>query len=404
MTGNRVIIRERYLDMLRAGEGTPFVKVLTGIRRCGKSTLMRMFVDDLVSRGVDAGSIICMDFDLDPDSVPAGPSDLLARIRESLVPGPGTYVFLDEVQNVKGWETAVLSLYTAGADVYITGSNSEMLSSDIATRLSGRCIEIRVRPLVFSEYVLFRESSGKSVDHLLDEFLSDGGMPAVASSEDSPAKRLIPQMLEGMFATVYSTDIIDREGIRNPAMLHNIIRFLMRNIGNRTSSRRIANYLSSKGQRIAVSTVEEYLRRIESAFLLTRSERVDPSTMECLSTTDKFYASDLGMRNAVIREQPGDRAMMIENIVFNELLFRYGSAATADVNGNEVDFVAGKGDAREYFQVCVSLADGETLERELRSLRAIKDSYPKTVITYERHPATDIDGIRVVRLADWLLG
>ena len=404
MAASRTIVRERYLGMLRAAEGTPFIKVLTGIRRCGKSTLMRMFIDDLMSRGTDAGSIVCMDFDLDPDSVPADASELLARIRELLMPGRGSYVFLDEVQNVTGWETAVLSLYTAGTDVYITGSNSEMLSSNIATRLSGRCVEIRVHPLVFSEYVLFREGSGKSVDYLLDEFVSDGGMPAVASSEDSPAKELIPQMLEGIFATVYSTDIIDRERVRNPAMLHSIIRFLMRNIGNRTSSRRIANYLSSKGQRIAVSTVEEYLKRIESAFLLSRSERIDSSTMEYLSTSDKFYASDLGIRNAVVKEQPGDRAMMIENVVYNELLFRYGSVATADVNGNEVDFVAGKSDAKEYFQVCVSLADGETMERELRPLRAIKDCYPKTVITYERHPAADINGIRVVRLADWLLG
>lgn len=396
--------REKYLSELRAGRDTEFIKVLTGIRRCGKSTILGMFMDELRASGVEDGNIVYIDFDEDPESLPRDGSELITYVRDRLEPGRGRYLFFDEIQNVEGWEEAVVSFYDRGADVYITGSNSQMLSSEIATRLSGRHLEIHVMPLVFSEYLEFRKDSGKTVDELFSDFMRDGGMPAVALSEDLPSRSLIPQILEGMYSTVYRKDIEERHSIRGSSMMSNLIRFMMRNISCRTSPRNIAGNLSSKRQRISAPTVQDYLDYITEAFLMTRSERMDSSTMDYLETSDKFYATDLGVRNIVSPMRDGDVSAMIENIVFNELRFRYGKVVTFDVDGKEIDFVADPMGSRSYYQVCMSIADDATRERELRPLRDVRDNYPKTVITLDRYPVDDIEGIRIVRLIDWLQG
>mgnify|MGYP004434530699 CR=1 FL=1 len=399
-----IIAREKYLRQLRDGRDMPFIKVLTGIRRSGKSTILEMFMEELRESGVPEGDILYIDFDEDPDALPGDSAGLTSYVRERIVPGRRRYLFFDEIQNVDGWENSVISFYDAGADVYITGSNSHMLSSDISTKISGRSLEIHVMPLVFSEYVMFRERSGRTADELFSDFLRDGGMPAVAMSEDLPSRALIPQILDGMYGTVYRRDIEERYSIRGSSVMSNIIRFLMRNIGNRTSPRNIAGSLSSRRMRISAPTVQDYLGYITDAYLMTRSERMDSSTMEYLETTDKFYATDLGVRNAIAPMRDGDLAGLMENIVFNELRYRYGTVVTFDVDGREIDFVADPMGRRMYFQVCMSLADDATRERELRPLRSVSDNYPKTVVTWDRYPVDDIEGIRVVRLLDWLLG
>ena len=396
------IPRERYLSKLRAGRDTDFIKVLTGIRRCGKSTILGMFMDELRASGVGDGDIVYIDFDEDPESLPRTGVELVRYVRERLVPGRGRYLFFDEIQNVEDWEEAVVSFYDDGADVYVTGSNSQMLSSEISTRLSGRQLEIHVMPLVFSEYLEFRKGSGRSAEELFADFMRDGGMPAIALSEDMPSRVLIPQMLEGMYSTVYRKDIEERRRIRGSSMMSNLIRFMMRNISCRTSPKNIAGSLSSRRQRISAPTVQDYLGYITDAYLMTRSERMDSSTMDYLETTDKFYATDLGVRNVVSPMRDGDVSAMIENIVFNELRYRHGTVVTFDVDGREVDFVADPMGRRMYFQVCMSIADDATRERELRPLRDVGDNYPKTVITLDRYPVDDIGGIRVVRLLDWL--
>ena len=396
------IPREKYLSKLRAGRDTDFIKVLTGIRRCGKSTILGMFMDELRASGVEDRNIVYIDFDEDPESLPRDGSELMSYVRDRLEPGRGRYLFFDEIQNVEGWEEAVVSFYDRGADVYITGSNSQMLSSEIATRLSGRHLEIHVMPLIFSEYLEFRKGSGKDAEELFSDFMRDGGMPAVALSEDLPSRSLIPQILEGMYSTVYRKDIEGRHSIRGSSMMSNLIRFMMRNISCRTSPRNIAENLSSKRQRISAPTVQDYLDYITEAFLMTRSERMDSSTMDYFETSDKFYATDLGVRNIVSPMRDGDVSAMIENIVFNELRFRYGKVVTFDVDGREIDFVADPMGSRSYYQVCMSIADDATRERELRPLRDVRDNYPKTAITLDRYPVDDIEGIRIVRLVDWL--
>ncbi len=397
-----VIPRERYLRMLRDGRDAPFIKVITGIRRCGKSTIMSMFARELLDSGVPEDRIIHIDFERDPDAPIADWESLLDHVRGRLEPGRGRYILLDEVQDVDGWERAVRSLFESGADVYVTGSNSQMLSSEISTRLSGRTVEIHVMPLVFSEYVAFRRQ-GVPVDAMFQDYLVHGGMPAVALLEDTPARAMIPQHLDGIYGTVYRRDIEERHSIRGSSTMSDLIRFMMRNIGCRTSPKNIAGSLSGAGMRVSAPTVQDYLDLITGAYLMTRSERIDSRTMGCLRTTDKFYAADLGVRNVIAPMRDGDLAMMIENIVFNELRFRYGSVATFDVDGREVDFVADPMGRRMYFQVCMGIGDEGTRERELRPLRDLGDNYPKTVITWERYPVDDIDGVRVVALLDWLL-
>lgn len=394
--------REHYMEKLRASRDQPFIKVITGIRRCGKSTLMEMFADEVIDSGVPEDRILRMNFDIDSPDTPGDHSELTARVESVLSPGPGTYLFFDEVQNVDGWEVSVASFYTKGADVYITGSNSQMLSSELATKLSGRCIEIRVHPLSFSEYLVFRQGSGKRDDELFDDFIRDGSLPAVARMEDGPASAMIPETLEGTYSTVFLKDVIGRHSLRNPAMLDNVVRYMMRNIGDRTSSRNAANYMRSNGLKVAHATLEEYISYVTEAFLMVRAERIDSKTKEYLRTADKFYSTDLGIRNRIARFRAEDIDGILENVVHNELLYRYGNAAVCDVDGKEIDFVSETDGSQMYFQVCMNIGDEATRERELRPLRAIRDNYPKTVIVYDRFPLRDIDGIRIVGIVEWL--
>ena len=395
--------REHYLDMIRRSRDTPFIKVVTGIRRSGKSTLMDAFRSELIESGVPEGNIVYINFELDDPDLPTDHRELTDHVTSRLVPGPGTYIFLDEVQNVKDWEISVGSFFTSGADVYITGSNSQTLSSELATKLSGRDLEIHVMPLSFGEYVSFRRDSGLLADRLFRDFVAQGSLPAVAKLQDTPARVLIPQILQGVYNTVYVKDIEQRHNLSGSVRMANLVRYVMRNIGDRTSPRKASDYLVSKGVKISHVTVEDYLGYMDEAFLVTRARRIDSKTKEYLSTSDKFYVTDLGIRNQVVPFRREDMDGLLENIVFNELRFRYGEVAVCDVNGTEIDFVADPQGTPSYWQVCMSLSEPETLEREIRPLRMLKDDYPKCIVTYDRYMFDDIDGIRVVQIVDWLM-
>ena len=229
-----------------------------------------------------------------------------------------------------------------------------------------------------------------------------GGLPAVAAMIDSH-ENLIPVVLSGIYSTAYVKDVVERNEIRNAALLGNISRFLMKNIGDRTSVRSTVSYLTGKGIRTSAETVDGYILALESAMLFYRAKRFDTKTKDYLVTSDKFYVSDIGIRNNEVGFRDEDLDGVMENIVFMELLFRFGNASVCSVNGNEVDFMTRNGERTEYFQVTVSMADPATKERELRSLNAIKDNYPKTIVTFDRYPVKDIGGIRVVNLLDFLL-
>jgi len=397
------IPREHYLEKIRASKDAPFIKTIVGLRRSGKSKLMEMFSEELIASGVDEKHILVINFELEDPQIPKDRESLNEYVSTKVEPGKGTYLFFDEIQNVDGWESSVRSLYDKGCDIYITGSNSKLLSSELSTKLSGRAIEIRIAPLVFSEYMIFRKDSGLDRDRLFNDYIFHGGLPAVALSEDDRSSALIPEMIAGVYNTVFLKDVVERHSIRNPASLSNLMRFVMRNIGDRTSSRKASNYMTSAGTKISHVTVDEYLGYLDEAYLALRSRRIDSKTSEYLSTSDKFYAQDLGIRNHIAPYRPEDIDGLLENIVYNELIYRYREVCICSVDDLEVDFLADPKGWPKYFQVCTSLADPQTLEREIRPLRELKNSYPKTIIIYEKYPLDEIEGIRVVNIMDWLL-
>lgn len=398
MSKDAYIPREHYLSRIRESRGSDFIKVLTGIRRCGKSTLMGMFIDELKDSSIPDDRIFFVNLD-DASMEMETFRDLIDAVESKVGDVEGSYIFLDEVQNIPEWERAVSTFYTRGADVYITGSNSDMQSSELATKLSGRCLEIRVQPLVFSEYVMFRQSD----DHtrLLEDYLRHGGFPAVSLALDRmPAQ--VDDILDGIYNTVFNKDIAGRHEIRGNAMIDHLCNYLMKNIGDRTSVRGAANYMTSKGMRTQPPTVDQYIGFLEEAFLFSRARRLDSKAKEYLRTADKFYVADLGIRHCRVPFHPDDLDGIMENVVYNELIYRFGDVAVCSVGQYEVDFVANSMGTPSYYQVSISINDPATRERELRPLKAIGDNYPKTVITYERFPMTDIDGIRIISLLDWL--
>ena len=400
--GNILVPREHYLGRLREARGTPFIKIITGMRRSGKSTIMKMFEDELQSSGVPQDKILHLNFDDDSLDLPKDHRGLTDLAEALDFNHAGTYVFFDEIQNVKEWEITVSHLYNRGVDVYLTGSNSNMLSSEISTRLSGRCIEIKVMPLVFSEYLMFREAGSMNRDELLREYYTYGGLPAVALCRNS-APAIVDSVIDGTYSTVFIKDIVERHSIRDVSLLNRILRYIMREVGDRVSSRSIANYLTSAGEKTNAVTVAGYLRYLDEAFLIQSAARMDAKSKELLTLNDKYYATDLGIRGRLAPYRGTDLDGIIENIVFNELQYRYEQVAVYDVNGHEIDFVAESGEKIFYYQVTQTLFGKGTFEREISPLKNIEDNHPKTIITFEQYPEKSVDGIRIVRLIDWLL-
>ncbi len=394
------IPREHYMSRIRASRGSDFIKVLTGIRRCGKSTLMRMFIDELRASGMPDDRMFYVNLD-DENSGIETFRDLIDAAESKTGDLAGSSVFLDEVQNIPEWERAVSTFHVRGADVYITGSNSGMLSTELSTKLSGRCLEIRIRPLAFSEYVAFREPADGAA--LLEDYIRYGGFPAVSLAMDRmPAQ--VGDILDGIYNTVFNKDVVGRHEIRGTATIDHLCGYLMKNIGDRTSVRGATNYMTSKGMKTQPPTLDQYISFLEEALLFSRAKRMDLKAKEYLRTADKFYVADTGIRSCRIPLRPEDLNGIMENIVYNELAYRFGDVAVCSVGQYEVDFVADPNGSPSYYQATLSIADPATMERELRPLKAIDDNYPKTVITYDRFPMSDADGINIVNLEDWLLG
>ena len=399
MSVKNLIPREHYMSKIRQSRGTPFIKILTGIRRCGKSSLMEMFIDELRESGVPDDRIFYSNLDDEGCGIETF-RDLIDSVSSKISDTKGAYLFFDEIQNVPEWERAVSTFYIRDADVYVTGSNSNMFSTELSTKLSGRCLEIFIQPLVFSEYLNFRNSD--DTDKLLEDYIRYGGFPAVSLMMDVMPGQ-VKDILDGIYNTVFNKDVMSRHEIRGNAMISNLSIYLMKNIGDRTSVRGVSNYLTSKGIRTQPQTVNQYIGFLEEALLFSKANRLDLKTKEYLRTTDKFYVSDMGIRHSQITFHPKDLDGIVENIVYNELLYRFGDVSVCSVDLYEVDFIADPMGMPSYYQVSLNVTDLVTLERELRPLRKIADNYPKTIITYDRFPMNDIDGIRIVSLKDWLL-
>lgn len=397
-----LIQREEYLNKLIALKDKKIIKVVTGVRRCGKSKLLEMYRKWLLEQGVEEERIVSINFeDLDFEDL-TDYKKLHTYLKEHLVKDNMTYIFLDEIQNVEQFPKVVDSLYIKdNVDIYITGSNAHMLSSEIATLLSGRYIQIEMFPLSFKEYMI---STGSMNDRGIKyvDYLQNSSFPYTLELEGQSDE--IRSYLEGLYNTIVVKDIINHSKISEPRMLKSILKFIFDNIGNPLSSKKIADTMTSSGRRIDTRTVEKYLNVLTESYIIYQAKRYNIKGKQYLKTLEKYYVVDIGLRLMLFGSKQIDAGRILENIVYLELLRRGYDVYVGKVDEFEVDFVAQNGKGTTYFQVALSVRDEKTLDRELRSLRAIKDHYPKILLTMDDDPEVHYDGIRRINARDWLLG
>ena len=397
-----LIQREEYLNKLIALKDKKIIKVVTGVRRCGKSKLLEMYRKWLLEQGVEEERIVSINFeDLDFEDL-TDYKKLHTYLKEHLVKDNMTYIFLDEIQNVEQFPKVVDSLYIKdNVDIYITGSNAHMLSSEIATLLSGRYIQIEMLPLSFKEYMI---STGSMNDRGIKyvDYLQNSSFPYTLELEGQSDE--IRSYLEGLYNTIVVKDIINHSKISEPMMLKSILKFIFDNIGNPLSSKKIADTMTSSGRRIDTRTVEKYLDALTESYIIYQAKRYNIKGKQYLKTLEKYYVVDIGLRLMLFGSKQIDAGRILEKIVYLELLRRGYDVYVGKVDEFEVDFVAQNGKGTTYFQVALSVRDEKTLDRELRSLRAIKDHYPKILLTMDDDPEVHYDGIRRINARDWLLG
>ncbi len=398
-----MIIREKYLEKLINAKDTEFIKVVTGVRRSGKSTLLLMFKDYLLNNNVKETSIIHINFESAMYDNITNYKDLYEYIRER-IKNKKTYILLDEVQNVDKWEKAINSLkIDFDVDIYITGSNAYLLSSELSTLLSGRYIEIKMYPLSFEEFLLFNNYDKTDIEDKFYEYLKYGGLPAITSIKDKTD--LVMSYLNDIYNTIVKKDIIDRNNIKDIALLENIIKFLATNIGSPISSTKISDYLNSNKivSKSNHQTIDNYLNMLEKSFIMYKADRTDIRNKTLLKTLGKYYISDIGIRNTILGFRNIDEGHLLENIVYLELLRRGYKVNIGKTGDFEVDFVAENPNQIIYYQVTKSLYNEEVKNREIRSLESIPDNYEKVILTMDKTINNDYNGIKIINLIDWLI-
>ena len=395
-----MIVRPHYLDELKKYRDVPLVKILAGIRRCGKSTILDMLREDLLANGVRPEQIIERRYtSLDLGDLPAA-KDMYQDIKADLNSAGRNYLLLDEVQEIEGWEKAINSLLELGnTDIYVTGSNSKLMSSEISTYLTGRYVTIPVFPLSFEEYLTFKAGSSLSQKELLNEYIRYGGFPIVALGMYD--ERTAYQIVEGIYHSVISNDIARRHSITNQELFNRVVRFIIENVGKNFSANSIVKFLKSEGRSLTVETIYNYLEWLEKAFVIYRCQRYDLQGKAVLKTQEKFYLADPALKYCMMGFNPKSIASMLENIVYFELRRRGYDVYVGKNETKEIDFVAVRRDERVYVQVCRELPDAS--DREIGNLLEIKDHYPKYVVTMDDLAGGNIDGVRIVHLVDFLL-
>lgn len=397
-----LIERKEYLEKLIAFKDKQLIKVVTGIRRCGKSTLLEMFRDYLLKNGVLPEQIISLNFeDFDNEDL-CDARKLYAYIKEHSIPDKMNYIFLDEVHHIEDFPKVVDSLYIRkNIDLYITGSNAYMLSSEIATLISGRYVQIEMLPLSFKEYV---SSTGSEADlaRKYTSYLENSSFPYALELADHPKE--LRDYLEGLFNTIVVKDISLRKKITDPMMLRSLLRFLFDNIGSPLSSKKIADTMTSEGRKIDVKTVEKYIDALMESYVVYEARRYNIKGRQYLKTLEKYYVVDIGMRYMLLGSRSTDVGHILENVVYLELLRRGYDVYVGKVDELEVDFVAVESKRTTYFQVAATVRDESTLKRELAPLQSINNHYPKLILTLDDDPEADYEGIRRVNALNWLMG
>ena len=406
-----LIKRPLYLNELKENKDVDLIKIITGIRRCGKSSLMELFHQYLLETGIDKSKIIHMNLESLKYNELSDYLSFYNYVSDKIENTGKTYLLFDELQVVSGWEKAIESFRVDyDVDIYITGSNAYLLSTELATLLSGRYVEIKMLPLSFSEFLDFYSFDDKTgLEEKFIYYLKFGGMPVLREYNFNELR--INQALEGIYSTVILKDILQRHNQSDQLTLNKIAHFLSSNIGSITSPNKIGNILSSEGnidkeknKNIAGKTVDKYISMLNNAFIFYRVGRYDIKGKQLLKTLDKNYIVDMGFRNILSGYRDADRGHILENIVFLELIRRHYRVYIGKIGDTEVDFLAEKPNEKLYIQVTESLASPKTRERELRPLLSINDNYEKIILTSERSFITSENGIKVINVIDWLIG
>lgn len=395
-----MILRSDYIEAVKPFMDAPLVKILTGVRRCGKSTIFEMIRQELLERGIPEDHIIMKKYtEMDiPDTITAKQmyDELVSRVEDD----KRYYFLLDEIQEIKGWEKAVNSLLEGmNADIYVTGSNSKLMSSEISTYLTGRYISIPVFTLSFREYLEFKNESTQSYDKLLEEYIKFGGFPIIALGEYEQQSAY--QIVDGIYHTVVSRDIVKRHRINKQDLFDRVVKYVIENMGNTFSASSISNFLKSENRKVSIESIYNYLRWLEQAFIIFPCERYDMQGKSVLKTQEKYYLTDVSFRYALFGYNRKMLDGVMENIVYLELRRRGYDVYVGKNNTKEIDFIAIHKDEKIYVQVCVQIP--ENSNREVGNLMEIRDHYPKYVVTLNEMDVGIENGIRIVHLRDFLL-
>lgn len=398
-----MIYRPMYVDRIMKYVDAPFVKILTGVRRCGKSTILKMIIKELKKRGVSEERILSYRFDsMEYEDMTA--KEMFTEIKGKLSSTEKTYIFLDEVQEIKHWEKTVNSLASDyNVDIYVTGSNSRMMSSEIATYLTGRYIAFRIYTLSFSEYIDFKKEFSTVTDMKseLAEYIRLGGFPATHLQEYTEDE--VYTIVKDIYNSTIFSDIVKRNQVRKVDQLERIVRFAFDNVGKTFSAKSISDYLKSEHRTIDNETVYSYLEKLESAYILHRCSRYDIQGKELLKTQEKFYLADTALRHSVLGYKSTSVAAMLENVVYLELCRRGYSVNIGKTINGEIDFIAEKQGDKIYVQVTKEIKTEETEKREYDRLLEIRDNYPKYLLTTDNFAGGNYEGIKTMHIADFLL-
>ena len=397
-----MIIRPQYMKKITPYINTPFVKVLSGVRRSGKSTILKMIAEEIKKRNVQPEQILAYNFDsMQHDDIKTARL-LYDDVKNRLIPGSKTYLLLDEIQEVESWEKAINSFMTDfDVDIYVTGSNSRMLSSEISTYLTGRYMSFNVYPLSFAEYLEFRGTYAASQHEEFARYLRFGGFPAIHLQEYTQDEAY--SIVKDIYNSTIFTDIVKRSQIRKVDQLERIVKFAFDNVGRTFSAASITKYLKNEQRKVDNETVYDYLNKLEGAFILYRCSRYDIQGKEILKTQEKFYLADTAFRYSVLGYTPDSIAAMLENIVYLELLRRGYDVCIGKIGSAEIDFVATKQENKLYIQISERIEREETELREYGRLLSISDNYPKYVLRTDALAGGNYQGIKTMHISDFLL-
>lgn len=396
-----MIARDSYLSHLEKWKDKPVVKVITGIRRCGKSTLLKIYRNRLHDMGVADDQIISLNLeDIDNEKY-LNYRELYTYVKSQIHPSKMNYLFFDEIQMVDNFQKAIDSLQLIdNVDIYVTGSNAYLLSGDIATLLSGRYVEIEMFPLSFKEYISTLPAN-TSDETAYRNYIEYGAFPYITQLNNDI--ELIKDYLRGLYNTIVLKDVIYRKRISDSIVLESIVKFLSDNIGNTSAIKRISDTLTSTGRKTSSHTVESYVAALIASYIFYPVSRYDVKGTQLLKTGQKYYLADVGLRNIILGSKGGDLGHILENIIFLELLRRGKEVYIGKVGNLEIDFITIDGNTKAYYQVALSVREPETLQRELAPLQAISDSYPKYLLTLDNDPFISHNGINQIYALDWLL-